>query len=252
MPARSEWDLTGRVALVTGDCRGWTPYFAAALAEAGADVALAGHAGSDANDAAHLVRAQGREALVIEADLTKSEDVDRVTASAAAWFGRIDILVNNAHVDFGKPLAETTDAEWDAVMDFNLRSTFLLCRAVGRLMLAQGGGRIINIGSGLAERGLVNSTAACAAQGAVKQLTAALGLEWARDNVRVNGIGAGWLSTKAPTEEDNRELLVRFIPSKRRGHPSDLCGLLVYLSSDASDFVTGQMVYVDGGAMAHA
>ena len=252
MSARSEWDLTGKVALLTGDRRGWTPYFAAALAEAGADVALAGHAGSDVHDAARLVRAQGRESLVMEADLTRSEDVDRVVDAVAARFGRIDILVNNAHVDFGKPLVETTEAEWDAVMDFNLRSTFLLCRAVGRQMLAQGGGRIINIGSGLAERGLVNSTAACAAQGAIKQFTAALGLEWARYNVRVNGIGAGWLSTEAPTEEDNRELLVRFIPSKRKGHPSDLCGLLVYLSSDACDFVTGQMVYVDGGATAHA
>ena len=252
MPVRSVWDLTGKVALLTGDRRGWTPYFAAALAEAGADVALAGHASSDVHDAARFVRAQGREALVMEADLTRSEDVDRVVDAVAARFGRIDILVNNAHVDFGKPLVETTDAEWDAVMDFNVRSTFLLCRAVGRRMLAQGGGRIINIGSGLAERGLVNSTAACAAQGAIKQLTAALGLEWARHNVRVNGIGAGWLSTEAPMEEDNRELLVRFIPSKRKGHPSDLCGLIVYLSSDACDFVTGQMVYVDGGATAHA
>ena len=252
MSARSEWDLTGKVALLTGDRRGWTPYFAAALAEAGADVALAGHASSDVHDAARLVRAQGREALVMEADLTRSEDVDRVVDAVAARFGRIDILVNNAHVDFGKPLVETTDAEWDAVMDFNVRSTFLLCRAVGQRMLAQGGGRIINIGSGLAERSLVNSTVACAAQGAIKQLTAALGLEWARHNVRVNGIGAGWLSTEAPMEEDNRELLVRFIPSKRKGHPSDLCGLLVYLSSDACDFVTGQMVYVDGGATAHA
>ena len=252
MSAHREWDLTGKVALVTGDRRGWTPHIATALAEAGADLALAGHAGSDVHEASCSVRAYGREALVLEADLTSSEEVDRVVSEVAARFGAMDILVNNAHIDFGKPLVETTDAEWDAVMDFNVRSTFLLCRAVGRRMLAQGGGRIINIGSGLAERGLVNSTAACAAQGAIKQLTAALGLEWARDNVRVNAIGAGWLSTEAPTGEDNRELLVRFIPLKRRGHPSDLCGLLVYLSSDACDFVTGQMLYVDGGAMAHA
>ena len=100
MPAHSDWDLTGKVALVTGDRMGWTPHFAAALAEAGAVVALAGHACSDVHDAALAVRAHGREALVIEADLTRSEDVDRVTASATARFGRIDILVNNAHVDF--------------------------------------------------------------------------------------------------------------------------------------------------------
>ena len=248
----SAWDLTGKVALVTGDRRGWTPLFAGALADAGAEVALAGHAGSDLHDAACSVRSHGREALVVEADLTRSAEVERVVTAVAARFRGIDVLVNNAYVDFGKPLVDTTDAEWDAVMAFNVRSTFLLCRAVGQRMLAQGGGRIINIGSGLAERGLVNSTAACAAQGAIRQMTAALGLEWARGNVRVNAIGAGWMSTEAPTEEDNRELLVRFIPSKRKGHPSDLCGLLVYLASDASDFVTGQMLYVDGGATAHA
>ena len=175
-----------------------------------------------------------------------------MVALARDKLGSVDILVNNARVEFGKPFVDVTDEEWDAVIAFNLRSMFLCCRAVGRLMLAQGGGRIVNVGTGLAERGLWNSAAVCASQGAVRQLTAALGLEWARSSVRVNGIGAGWLTTQPRAEGSEPELLERYIPSRRKGHPTDLAGLLVYLASDASDFMTGQTVYIDGGAMAHA
>ena len=119
-------------------------------------------------------------------------------------------------------------------------------------MLRQGGGRIVNIGSALSQRGLWNSVAVCAAQGAIHQITMSLALEWGREGIRVNGIGAGWMSTDEPSEEDQRELLVRYLPSRRKGHPTDLCGLLVYLASDACDFVTGQTIFIDGGALAHA
>ncbi len=251
MPIPSEWSLAGKTAIITSDRRGWTPYLAAALAEAGADVAIAGSPTSDMPDAAAAVRAAGRRAIELETDLTGADDVAAMVDSARDEFGRIDILVNNARVEFAKPFVDVTDEEWDAVIAFNLRSMFLCCRAVGRLMLAQGGGRIVNVGTGLSERGLWNSAAACASQGAIKQLTAALGLEWARSGVRVNGIGAGWLTTE-PREGAEPELLERYIPSRRKGHPTDLAGLLVYLASDASDFMTGQTVYIDGGAMAHA
>ena len=252
MPIPAEWSLAGKAAIITSDRRGWTPHLAAALAEAGADVAVAGSARSDRADAVEVVRAAGRRAVELDADLTSTADVEAMVAAAAAALGRVDILVNNARVEFGKPFVDVTDDEWDAVISFNLRSMFLCCRAVGRLMLAQGHGRIVNVGTGLAERGLWNSVAACASQGAVRQLTAALGLEWARRNVRVNGIGAGWLTTEPQAEGSADDLLVRYIPSRRKGHPRDLTGLLVYLASDASDFMTGQMVYIDGGAMAHA
>ena len=252
MPIPSEWSLAGKTAIITSDKRGWTPYLAAALAEAGADVAVAGSATSDVRDATAAVRAAGRRAVELEADLTSAGDVSAMVESARAELGRVDILVNNARVEFGKPFVDVTDEEWDTVIAFNLRSMFLCCRAVGRLMLAQGGGRIVNVGTGLAERGLWNSAAACASQGAVRQLTAALGLEWARSNVRVNGIGAGWMTTQPREEGAEPELLERYIPSRRKGHPADLAGLLVYLASDASDFMTGQTVYIDGGAMAHA
>lgn len=252
MPVPSEWDLNGKVAIVTSDRRGWTPHLASALAEAGADVAVAGPAPSDRSVAAEAVEGQGGRALEVEADLTSAREVDEMVREVCARFGKVDILVNNARVEFGKPFIEVTEAEWDAAMAANVRSVFLCCQAVGRRMLEDGGGRIVNIGSGLGARGLSNSTVACATQGAIRQLTAALALEWSRHNVRVNAIAAGWMSIEPPVDEPTGELLVRYIPSRRKGHPTDLCGLLVYLVSDACDFVTGQTLHVDGGLIAHA
>lgn len=252
MPIPQEWDLSGKTAIITADRRGWTPFFALALAEAGADVAVAGSDSSDMLEAVKTAEEKGSKTLAVRTDVTDADDIEAVVNSVVSEFGRVDILVNNARVEFGKPFVEVTDDEWQTVMDFNVKSMFLCCRAVGKRMLEQGGGRIVNIGSGLAVRGLWNSAAACASQGAIHQLTSALALEWARENVKVNGIGAGWLSTKPPSEEDQKELLVRYLPSRRKGHPTDLCGLLVYLASDSCDFVTGQTIFIDGGALAHA
>lgn len=252
MPIPPEWDLAGKTAIVTADRRGWTPFLAGALAEAGADVAVAGSERSDMREAASAVEGQGRRALAIATDVTSAAEVEAMVARVASELGHVDILVNNARAEFGKPFAEVTEAEWQTLMDFNVKSMFLCCRAAGERMLAQGGGRIVNIGSGLAVRGLWNSVAACATQGAIHQLTMALALEWGKSNVRVNGIGAGWVTTEEQTEEAQKELLVRYLPLRRKGHPTDLCGLLVYLASDACDFVTGQTLFIDGGALAHA
>ena len=253
MPIPEEWNLDGKAAIITCDRRGWTPFLASALAEAGADVAVAGRRdGSDMAETVEAVENQGRNALAVPTDVTSAADVERMVERAASEFGKVDILVNNARTEFGKPFVDVTEEEWQTVMDFNVKSMFLCCRAVGRRMLEQGSGRIVNVSSGLAVRGLSNSVAACASQGAIHQLTSALALEWARTSVRVNAIGAGWITTETPTEETRRELLVRYLPSRRKGHPTDLCGLLVYLASDACDFVTGQTVFIDGGALAHA
>ena len=252
MAIPSEWDLGGRKAVITADGRGWTPYLAGALAEAGADVAVAGAADSDMSEAAEAVRAHGRRGLALAADLTDAAGVEAMIQTAAGELGGVDILVNNAAAEFGKRFEDVTEDEWERFMAFSVKSVFLTCRAAGRLMLARGGGRIVNIGSALSQRGLWNSVAACAAQGAIHQMTAALALEWGRQGIRVNGIGAGWMSTKEPSEEDARELLVRYLPSRRKGHPNDLAALLVYLSSEACDFVTGQTFFIDGGALAHA
>ncbi len=252
MSIPSEWDLTGRKAIITADRRGWTPYLAGALAEAGADVAIAGSEASDMADAAAAVEARGRRALPIATDLTSAASVEAMVAATAAELGGVDILVNNASAEFGKRFELITEDEWVRFMDFNVKSIFLACRAAGARMLERGGGRIVNIGSTLSQRGLWNSVAACAAQGAIHQMTSSLALEWGREGIRVNGIGAGWMSTKEPSEEDLRELLVRYLPSRRKGHPNDIAALLVYLSSDACDFVTGQTFFIDGGALAHA
>ena len=252
MPIPEEWNLSGKVAIITADRRGWTPFLAAALAEAGADVAIAGAVNSDAADAARAVEAQGRRALQITTDVTDADDVEAMTQRVVDEFGKVDILVNNARAEFGKPFEDVLEDEWQRLMDFNVKSMFLCSQAAGRRMLAQERGHIVNIGSGLALRGLWNSVAACAASGAVAQITSSLALEWSRRGIRVNGIGAGWITTEEPTEESQRELLVRYLPSRRKGHPNDLCGLLVYLASDACDFVTGQTIYIDGGALAHA
>ncbi len=251
MPIPAEWNLTGKAALITADTRGWTPFLAAALAEAGADVAIAGAEDSDMRDAAADVEREGRRALAIPTDVTDAAQVGAAVDSALAELGKIDILVNNARVEFGKPFLDVTEDEWQRVMQFNVRSVFNFCQAVGKHMLEQGRGRVINMNSGLALRGLWNSTAACASHGAVHQLTSALALEWARSNIRVCGIGAGWMTTDEPDPDAQPDLLDRYLPSRRRGHPTDLCGLLVYLASDADDFVTGQTVFIDGGALAH-
>ena len=247
-----EWDLSGKRALITADRRGWTPHLAAALAEAGADVAVAGWRTEHVEQAAAAVEAQGRRTIQIVGDIDRGEQargaVERVTE---AW-GGLDILVNNAQAQFGKPFQDVTEDEWDRLMDYNVRSMFLLCQAAGKQMLGQGGGRIVNVISGLAERGLWNSVAYCASQGAALQLTRALALEWAQKDIRVNAITAGWLSTEEISrEEADKDPLARFIPLRRQGHPRELGPLLVYLASDACDFVTGQAIAVDGGAIAH-
>ena len=252
MPVPTEWDLTGKKAIITADSRGWTPYFAGALAEAGADVAIAGSKSSDMDEAAAAVKSHGRDAITIATDLTDASAVQDMVAGAVEGLGGVDILINNARAEFGKRFERVTEDEWDLFMDFTLKSVFLTCRAVGAHMLEQGSGHIVNIGSGLSQRGLWNSVAACAAQGAIHQMTSSLALEWGRQGIRVNGIGAGWVTPQEPSEEDQRELLVRYLPSRRKGHPNDLAALLVYLSSDACDFVTGQTIFIDGGALAHA
>lgn len=245
----AEWNLSGKRALITADSREWTPYLAGALAEFGADVAIAGWETEHITKAVQEVKAHGRHALEITTDLNVGERVKEAVANVVDLWGGLDILVNNAQAQFAKPFLDVSEKEWDSLMGYNLRSAFLLCKEAGQQMISQGSGRIINIISGLAERGLWNSVAYCASQGAMLQLTRALGLEWAHSGIRVNAIAAGWIATQ---EHPDNDALAKFIPMRRLGHPRELAPLLVYLASDACDFVTGQSVFVDGGAAAHA
>jgi len=247
-----EWDLSDMKALITADRRGWTPILASALAEAGADVAVAGWDSEHVAQAARAVKEWGRNSQEIVADLTQGVEASGTVRQVVETWGRLDILVNNAQAQFGQPFTDITEEQWDRLMGYNVRTPFLLCQASGRQMLRQGGGRIINIISGLAERGLCNSAAYAASQGAVLQLTRSLALEWAQDSIRVNAIATGWLSLEEAHEEQSQESqLSRFIPLRRLGHPKEIAPLLIYLASNACDFVTGQAIFVDGGAIAH-
>ena len=248
-----EWDLSGKAALVTSGDRGRTSVLVGALAEAGASIAVVGPDPDERRAAVAAARDLGARALEVAADLTAADQVRAAVRETLARLGRLDILVNASQVEFFKPAVQVTDDEWDQVMARNARSMFLCCREAGGVMLERGGGRIVNIISGLSERGLINGAAYCASQGAALQLTRALALEWARRNIRVNAIATGWYSLdEPPAEEAEQELLARYIPSRRKGHPRDIGALLVYLASDACDFVTGACIPVDGGLMAHA
>ncbi len=248
------FSLVGKCALITGDGRGWTPVLAAALAAAGADVAVAALDKPERVATVKAVEAFGRKALDLPTDVSKELDVRRAIRQFLNDFPQLDILVNNAHVEFFKPTAEVTNREIVQVLDINTKGTFLCCREAGKVMVQQKSGRIVNIVSGLAERGVMNGALYCASQASVLGMTRALGIEWARSNVRVNALGAGWYSLDRPKggEASDRDLLNRYIPLHRKGHPDDLAAALVFLCSDAADYMAGATIYVDGGLMAHA
>ncbi len=246
-----EFNLHGKTALVAGDSQFWSKHVATALAEAGADGVIAARNSQKLEEAAGEVQRLGRKAVAIPVDMTQASQVQKMAEQATNEFGKIDILVNAADLQFAKPFLEITPDEWHRVMEANLTSVFHCCQAVGKYMLQQKKGRIINIISCLAERGLANGAAYCAAMGGVLQLTRALDLEWARDGITVNAIGAGWFSETDKTGAAQEDLLLKYLPTKRYGHPKEIGSLVVYLASDATDFFSGQLLYVDGAAMAH-
>lgn len=230
----------------------FTPFLAEVLAEAGARVFVIAGRQSPVDEAVARARERGGEAFGTVCNCSNEEDVEAALEGLLERWDAVDILVNNFRTEFARPFDTTSLAEFEAVMDRNVKPVYVLCKAVGSKMVQQGSGRVVNIISGLAERGLWNSAAFCASQGAVLQLTRALALEWGRHNIRVNAIGTGWFSDEeVPAEEAQKELLVRYIPVRRRGHPRDIAPLLVFLASDACDYTTGQPIYVDGGLMAH-
>ena len=262
MPLLPEYSLAGRVALLATSDGDDAPLLAQALAAGGArvfvvarrpdklDAALTALASSGASGyggvTANLATADGLR-LALEA-------FDQAFVDAAHPEHPLpDILVNDARSLLARPFLKIDPAEWEEVYARNVRATVNLCREAGLRMLAGGYGRIVNIISGLAERGMINGSAFSVTQAALLALTRSLAVEWGRHNIRVNALGTGWTTAgDIPLEEQRRELLVRYVPLRRRGHPRDLAPLLVYLCSEACDYTTGQPVYVDGGLNARA
>ena len=252
MPILSEWNLSEKNILITADRRGWTPYLADYLSEAGANLIIVGNSDSDMKEAAAHVKNVRKAPLTIETNLLDESSILETIETAYDSVGQIHCLVNNAKADFGKRFESVTATEWDTLYKFNFKSMVLFSQIVGTKMLEHGYGRIVNMTSNLAKRGLWNSVAACSVEGAIHQFTSSLALEWGREGIRVNGIGAGWISKAPQSEQDPNELLLRYLPSRRKGHPTDLAGLLVYLASESCDFVNGQTRFIDGGSLAHA
>jgi len=246
------FDLSGRVAIVTGANTGIGQGLAVALAQAGADVALVGR--TPADETAESVRALGKRAAIVGADLSTIAPVQEVIDRTVGELGRLDILVNNAGIIRRADALEFSEEDWDAVIDTNLKSVFLLCQAAARHMVAKGKGKIINIASMLSFQGGIRVPSYPASKSGLAGLTRLLANEWASKGLNVNAIAPGYIATNntAALQADevrNRQILER-IPAGRWGQPSDLAGAVVFLASDASDYVQGHILAVDGGWLA--
>lgn len=243
--------LDGKVAMVTGGGRGLGKTMAKALAEAGADLVIVSRQFRNLKETAEEIQALGRKALPLAADITKWEEVEKATEQALDHFGKIDILVNNSGIGIEKTVLEMTPDEWDQVLDLNLKAVFLCSKSVGAHMVKRGEGKILNISSMYAFIGNTLISSYCASKGGVVQLTKALALEWVRYNVQVNAICPGYFETDMNREffssEKGKELVRLKIPMRRLGEPSELGGIIVYLASAASSFVTGAAFVIDGG-----
>ena len=250
MPVLPEFSLSGRVAVFATAGGDEGPLLALALAEAGASVFVVART-QELLDKTLAGLGSGRHGGTVSA-LESAAEVERVITELEASHGGADILVNDPRSFFAKPVAEISWEEWEEVQSRNLRSAFMLCQSVGRQMVERGYGRIVNVVSVMAERGVINCSAYSVTQAGLLSLTRSLAVEWGRHNVRANALGIGWtLAEDIPPEVQQEELLVRYTPLRRKGHPRDIGGVLVYLCSEACDYATGQAVYVDGGLNAH-
>lgn len=250
-----QFKLDGKAAIVTGASRGLGKGMAVGLAEAGADLVLVARNKDDLKDTASLVKEQGQKALVVECDVTDLERFKKeVIEQTKEEFGGIDILVNNAGTIRRAPAEEHSDEIWDLVIDVNLSSLFKISREVGKVMLHQGHGKIINIASLLTFTGGITVPSYAASKGGVAQVTKALANEWASRNIQVNAIAPGYFETSNTKplrqDEERYKAISERIPTGRWGLPEDLKGAAVFLASDASNYVNGHILLVDGGWMA--
>ena len=245
------FDLTGKTAVVTGASRGLGQYLGRALARAGADLIITSRRLADLTPFKEEIESLGRTALPLELDLRNQDSIRNMATEALASVEKVDILVNNAGCNVRKPSVDVTWDEWNQVVDTNLRGSFFVAQAFARHMISRSYGRIINIGSVTSVFGYAGIGPYCASRGGIKQLTMSLADEWGTHGITVNCLAPGWFKTRqnAVLYEDERwvEYLKDRIPLKRPGEPNDLNGAVVFLASDASAYVTGQTLLVDGG-----
>jgi 2-deoxy-D-gluconate 3-dehydrogenase len=246
--------LQGKVAIVTGGGQGLGEAVALALAEAGADVAVAGRTPSTLERVAAKIEKLGRRAHVARTDITDAAEADRMVASVVEAFGKLDVLVNNAGILHNATVLDTTDEQWDAVVATNLRGTFLATRAAGRTMVAQGSGRVINIASNFAYKGVPGFASYSASKAAIIAFTRTVAVEWARHGVQVNALAPGYFATAinadVRAEARTAERIRRQIPAGRMGDPDELGRWAVLLADPTTRFITGETIVIDGGQLA--
>ena len=245
------FDLSGQVALITGTSRGLGQYFGRALARAGADLILTSRKHETLAEFEAEVKALGRRAVSLELDVRDHASIQRMAEEARAAFGQIHILVNNAGCNVRKPALEVTWDDWNLVLDTNLRGSFFVAQAIAQGMISHGYGRIINIGSVTSVAGYAGLGPYTASRGGIRQLTMSLADDWGPHGITVNCLAPGWFKTAQNRvmyeDEGWVEYLKERIPLKRPGAPDDLDGAVVFLASEASRYVTGQTLLVDGG-----
>jgi gluconate 5-dehydrogenase len=245
------FDLTGQVAIVTGTSRGLGQYLARALARAGADLVLTSRKRESLAAFEAEINALGRRAVSLDLDVRDQQSIERFAAEAEAACGQIHILVNNAGCNIRKPALDVTWSDWNQILDTNLRGTFFVAQAIARLMIPKGYGRIVNIGSVTSVFGYAGLAPYGASRGGVRQLTMSLADDWGKFGVTVNCLAPGWFRTEQnKVLYENQEwvdYLIDRIPVKRPGAPNDLDGAVVFLASEASRYVNGQTLLIDGG-----
>ncbi len=245
------FDLTGKIALVTGTSRGLGQYFARALAGAGADIAMTSREKGKLVGFGAEIEALGRKCFQVALDVRDHASIQRAVEEIEEGFGPIDILVNNAGCNIRKPALDVTWEDWNTILDTNLRGSFFVAQAVARGMVKRGYGRMINIGSVTSVAGYAGLAPYGASRGGIKQLTMSLAADWGKDGITVNCLAPGWFETAQNRVMYQNEAWVEYlkerIPLKRPGLPNDLDGAIVFLASESSRYVTGQTLLVDGG-----
>jgi NAD(P)-dependent dehydrogenase (short-subunit alcohol dehydrogenase family) len=248
-----KFSLSGKIALLVGGAGGIGKEIALGFAKSGANIIIADYNIDSAQEIVKLIDKEEKRSLAISVDITNSESVKSMANKIISTFGAIDILINLAGVGKSIPAEETTDEEWNRVININLSGTFFCCREIGKLMIKQHKGVIVNIASmsaTIVNKGR-NNAHYCASKGGVKMLTKALAAQWAKYNIRVNSISPGYIQTQMTKDFlDNPNFspyLKSFTPMERPGKPEELVGLAIFLSSDASSFMTGSDILIDGG-----